>query len=274
MCIKLNIYPLYKNLSKIETKINILDLVKNADCFDEHYTPKHLSEYIWNINFSENYIKEELGKIVSVLSRSDIEKFISDCVKECQRKLKTEELSIFILPLLRNEITEVYFKFMNGIMASTPYKNIMIVFINTHDKNWKNYLKIAIFHEYTHCIRLNYFDPYSEEPNLIEYVIREGIGDVFVYKNLGKKSVWVEYSEGKEKNFYKTVIDNSNSKNRQLIMSILFGTNKIPKWTGYVIGFKIVKSFIESNNYTFDDIVKMSANEILRLSNLKDVAIH
>ena len=262
---KIKISHMYEYLLSIERKDEISNLIKNIRCFDEYYKPQYLSEYVWNLIFSESFDRKELEDVISILTKHkyEIEEEILDSISKCYQKLKTKKIYVFIFPIVRNEITKVYFKFMGGIAASCPYKSILLLFINPTTINWRNFMRVAVFHEYTHCIRLNYFNPYLEEPTLLEYIIREGIGDVFVYRNLGVKPIWVIYSQKKAKEFYKLIIKNKDSKNRALILKIMFGDGrKIPKWVGYAVGFNIVKSVMEENNLSFEKIIKMNASEI------------
>ena len=50
------------------------------------------------------------------------------------------------------------------------------------------------------------------------------------------------------------------------------GSEGIPRWTGFTIGFNIVQSFIKNHpNVRIDYLTDMDANEILAASNYNDI---
>ena len=55
-----------------------------------------------------------------------------------------------------------------------------------------------------------------------------------------------------------------NSRDKNAIKDFLFGKSEYKKWTGYSVGYWLVKEFIEkNNNLSWDEIIKTDPSDFI-----------
>ena len=154
---------------------------------------------------------------------------------------------------------------MSGVSGYTPDRNNILLFISAQ-KGWKTALKNTIAHEYAHtCAFANH-----KWISLLDSLIFEGIAENFRESIIGGKPArWSKALNKKQASvILMENIKNLNSINEKKYLQLFLGyNNKYKLWSGYSIGYQIVKSFIRKNNkLQWSEIVKLEPKEILRKS--------
>lgn len=160
---------------------------------------------------------------------------------------------------------------MFGVNGTTPYRNTFHIYIHPSPQNRKAFLREInhiVAHEYNHTIRFQYFQP-SFSSTILEGFVNEGLAENFRMEVLGGAiSPWagsLQYNDAK-KAFarIRPILHSTNNKDYR---DIFFADKKYPLWTGYAIGYQIVKSFLQKLPVVrWTEIIKLPSHEILERS--------
>lgn len=174
-----------------------------------------------------------------------IEMSFKEALEQIRNRIPISNIDIVIYDNPTHAIPEI------GIGGYAPTPNLIFVSIDPKFPNLKNSieneLKRTLAHELHHCVRsrsVGYGD------TLLEALVTEGLADHFnleVYG--GKPHPWdIALSEEQIKDYLEKAKTNFNDKNYDH-NSWFFGSKEkdIPRWTGYTLGFKIVKRYLEKN---------------------------
>lgn len=131
-------------------------------------------------------------------------------------------------------------------------------------KNFKEVFGSALAHELYHCMR---WRTRGREETLLEAMVSEGLADVFATEiTNGYMPLWIDalakaqiktFGERARKEYYNADYDRA---------LWFFGSNssEIPRWTGYSLGFHLVKKFFEKHpNKTSSDIYGAAAGDFI-----------
>ena len=132
-----------------------------------------------------------------------------------------------------------------------------IEFAVNQEKATENLISEMLVHELCHAARWGKNDEWIA--SLFDGIINEGIATYFeaeFIKNRNKRTV-----------FIKTILDRSNEENEKILdlvrdrldsneddyNKIFFtGNNKLPRWSGYSLGFYLVKKYLEKTGKTIE----------------------
>lgn len=154
-----------------------------------------------------------------------------------------------------------------GIGGFSPDSHKIYVYIDpTHlnlVKNIKKLVKSTVTHEFHHAIR-NRRIPYRTD-TLLGALVTEGLADHFDLElNGGEPPIWSQALSKDE-------IDQMYKKAEPLFTSTnynynawFFGSNEIPRWTGYSLGYKIVADYLIKNNKKASELVYVPASEFIK----------
>jgi uncharacterized protein YjaZ len=199
-------------------------------------------------------------------SERDILRVIKNTLPKCLIRLHSKSTWIFVFPTFNLFVK----KKMKGVTGSSFWKNTILLFIHPKIKNWQNPLIYTFIHEFTHSIENKYF-PISSSTTLLDNLIFEGRANNFVTsiltckpclgaKALNKTQCKKILRKLQEKNLL-------YSKSKKLYYSVFFEGKEYPLWTGYAIGYQIVKSFLRNNKgLTWEKILRLRPKEILKKS--------
>ncbi len=174
---------------------------------------------------------------------------------------------IFIFPTFRLFVKEKMF----GVDGITPYLNVINMYLYPKPQEPKSFfqeINNTTAHEYNHTIRFQYF-PLSSSTTLLDNLINEGLAENFRMAILrGKISPWAGALQLKEvERIFKKIKPFLRSTNLKNFHKIFFANKEYPLWSGYAIGYQIVKSFLKNNKkIEWEKIIQLKAKEILKRS--------
>lgn len=145
----------------------------------------------------------------------------------------------------------------DGVGGRTYASDFILISIN-EDKITENILAETLVHELCHAARWGKNDEWMN--TLFDGIISEGIATYFESEFVKNKS---------EKQFFlKTVVERSNEENEKIheelgsqlknerydYQTIFFnGNDKLPRWSGYSLGYLTVKKYLEKSGKTIEE---------------------
>ena len=199
-----------------------------------------------------------LGHALETIDSGGAKTIVEEALRRCAQALPRPDLAARVLLLPGDGQSRVLTSQMKGVIGVSVGAQATLIFLwPTGD--WERWLTYTISHEYVHLVRNLLFPrgvvggmlvyQKSQEPEtLLDAMVAEGIADAFaleLYPDLEPTWTHALTPEAEELVWPKVrrrlaVSDTSE------IRRVLFGDNdRIPVWTGYTIGFKIVRGYLE-----------------------------
>ena len=242
------------------------DLIKDIPRFKIGYagfrTKKRLKKHLILSVFGSGKIKK-IPKIN--FNKKIILKIIERSIKKCYKIFPLKPTRIFVFPSF-NTFKK---RRMQGIGGFCPGKSNILIDLNP-TSGWKNALEKVIYHEFNHSI-------VSLPPKkwaLIDSLIFEGLADNFIQHFCHEKlPPWSKALSLKEsKKFFKKIKNLLSLRSYKIHCQVFFENKKYPLWTGYSIGYQIVKSFLKKYKHLgWRKIMKLNPEEILEKSGFEQL---
>jgi len=194
------------------------------------------------------------------IKNKDTTKIINEILKECGGKIKLKEVIIAVYETDDSFVKEK----MGGVTGYARFKNIIQLEICSSVKAWKGELRNTIVHEYNHLCVYHYGNCGEK---LLDSIIFEGMAENFRDDVLGgKPSPWATaLSMTEMKNLLKRIKKMLGSKDRKIYNSLFFEGKKYKLWSGYSLGYHLVKQFRKNHKkLTWNNLVKVKPSEILK----------
>jgi uncharacterized protein YjaZ len=223
----------------------------------------------WDDEFFFKDFKERLGKNkskIKILTDKEKNK-ISELVLEytCKfnkiLKFRDTPLIIYIFPWYP---TEKLSKEMGGISAYATFHGVIHLYIDL-EKYSKKSLEETMTHELNH---LKYYENFENVFDLTiqDQIILEGLAECFRDDCLGGKSApWTKNLNKKE--LEKAIQDlqpHLGKVDWNLHNEIFYGSKKWKRWTGYSVGYYLVKKYLKSQRkVNWQKLMKMKSLEFL-----------
>lgn len=191
----------------------------------------------------------------------EIKTSCEEAIKKCEKYLDGK-IHIFLFPTF----DEFAIEKMNGVNGFCPWTNTIFIFINFTNQ-WKKYLKEAIIHELAHAL-----SPYSKSDTSIgSWLVLEGLAENFkdfIFPE--SQSKWTHaISETESQKILAEIKPFFRENNFNKYSEVFFGTGKYPLWTGYTIGYCIVKNYIKKYpNINWNELLRKNPKEILKKINI------
>lgn len=195
------------------------------------------------------YILNASGKLTS---RKDlIQQTVGVVVKKVRHKISLDNIDIVI----READNPKLLKDLDGIGAYCPSEHFVQLSIDTNHasfgKSPEKLIEKSLIHELHHAARRQ-AGVKIDKSSFLECMFSEGLADYFVYEITSDLPKWTTAINSKDK---KRLIERAkkiaSKKLTQQDYEDWFITgskkHKIPRWTGYALGFEIVKNFLEKN---------------------------
>lgn len=198
------------------------------------------------------------------LDQKIILEIIFRTIKKCKNTLPSKITNFYIFPSYSSFVKNS----MGGVSGYTPWKNTVLVFIDTTTENWKINLEATIVHEFLHSISRQY----HKWETLLDSLVFEGLAENFVQDVLvGELSPWSRSLNKKKSKVYFSKLKNKlHSSDYDIYKKVFFGNKEFPLWAGYAIGYNLVNEYLKIQDfYSWQELVKLSPIEIYKAIDFK-----
>ncbi len=245
----------------IEALIQDIDENQKNKCagFDKKEQLKEALGHKYNEENIRDY------KPLTTSEKKHIEKLIIQSFSSCNKTLSINKtLYVFVFPWFSSKGFEVF----NGSIGFAPANQVVHLFVDV-GKFTDKAIKDSVVHEYNH---LSYFEHHKLTYTILEGMILEGLAENYREELLEDSSKpWsIALTKNEAKKKLEELQPLLNTSDYYLYQKIFFGNNDYKRWTGYSIGYHVVKNFRKINPRTpWNKIISMTPEEILRESNFK-----
>jgi uncharacterized protein YjaZ len=262
--IKIKFYfPKIKPANKEELINNILKEIKNDKFlgyagFKKKKDLKWVLSYRWLTNFkSENY------RALSQEKKKKIENVIKKTIQICRKKLKVNKVYIFIFPWFPEDRDKVF----KGVIGYAPYEGVINLYLYPKKFNL-NSLKQTVIHEYNHLAFFFYqkiFRRRDYKWRIIDCLIFEGLAQNFEEDILKIRPVYSKaLSKSQVFDLLRKIKDKIYKVDRKFYIDLFFGSKKFKRWSGYTIGYFIVKEFRKKNkNLNWKNLIHLPSEKFI-----------
>jgi len=250
--------------SKKELVDRILEMMKKKESItyaghtDEEGLREGILKHLGNANI-EKY------KPLSKLQKEEIQKQIGETISECNKHLPLPTKNyVFVFPYLPAENEKVF----EGIMGVARYSCVFHLFISP--ELWSSkVLANTVAHELNHTIFYYYHYDDFNNYTLLDEMLLEGLAENFREQIVDKTpALWAIALNQKEALKTLDSMDDKllSSKEPKTIQGVLFGNERFKRWTGYSIGYWLVKKLIQKKpDLSWNEIMKLQPKEILKV---------
>ncbi len=255
----------------MQTKIKILTGNKDLSSDIEKYVPSlleqldaseikemgftsrdKLSDFIRNFMFSD--CSEEYLNVK--LPANQIEKIIRDCVDLCKGILLDEELKFYVFPT-RSKFT---IEKLGGSIGFCINKGIVFIGLYPLD-NIENNLNETVTHEIPHAVSKFYN---MSNMSVGEGIVFDGLAENYRESLKLRRGIITEnVSKSEAKKIFSDIRNSLADRSFEKYSEVFFGRGNYPLWTGYSIGYYLIKEYLKSKEFTWPEILRKDPNEIL-----------
>lgn len=211
----------------------------------------------------------ELYEPVSQEEQKNIEETIKSALDECQKHLTYPGVSVFVFPWITD--MEEMAESLGGVSGVVPSDGIVHLYVIPRKFDYKH-LKKAASHEFNHIVFYNNHGFPDEAGPIYKALIFDGLAENFEEFMDGKTPVAAQGTSKDEaaqilSKIYPHLETPISFEEDSFYRKLFFGSEEYKPWTGYTIGYEIVKSFIEDNpDLSWEDIMETEPSTILENS--------
>ncbi len=194
------------------------------------------------------------------LDEVKIIKTVTKAIKKCFDVLPEGITSIFVFPTFSQFVKEE----MSGTTGYAPWPDTILIFINPTSLQYDKALGETVGHEFNHAVFLRN----KKCATLSDSIIFEGLAEHFREQVIGgDQASWTKIfklDQAKVIFAEMKLINLLQSTDPEIRRGVFFGNEKYICWTGYAIGYYIVKSFLEDNpSLDWKEIMAKQPKDIL-----------
>jgi len=220
-------------------------------------TKENLNNYLRGAVFDKT---DDDYQYTFVLDEVRIIDTITKAVKKCSDILPGGISHIFVFPTFSQFVKEE----MSGTTGYASWSDTILIFINPTSLQYDKALSETVGHEFNHAVFLR--DKKCE--TVLDLIIFEGLAEHFREQIVGGDRVpWTKIFELNQARIIFSEIeleDLLQSTDPEIRRGIFFGNEKYICWTGYTVGYFIVRSFLENNpSLNWKEIMRRQPKEIL-----------
>jgi len=207
--------------------------------------------------------EKDFYKSIDIKKKTEIKNIIQKTISRCYRELPHPQtpIFIFVFPWFP---TKKSLKIFRGAFGTAPYVQTLHLFINPENLE-KKALKELLAHEYNHLV-FYYYHP-KKEYTLLEHIVIEGLAENFREEIMGgKPAPWSLVISNRETGSQLKKIGNLlKTKSLKVYKEVFFGSQKYKKWTGYSLGYQLIKEFRKNHpRISWQEIIRMKARDFLK----------
>jgi len=216
--------------------------------------------------FRNNKVKKRSFKHLArfKFQQSKIIRVIKNTLIKCRRLfIPGAPAKIFIFPCFSDFVD----KQQEGVCGFVPRQNVIHIYLSSNAVHFEKRLKYTVAHEFYHAISDKYCKKWNK--SILGSLISEGLANNFRIMAVGGAltSGLIALSKKQCQKVWPKIKKALNSKDPKTFQELFFENKKYPLWSGYALGYQIVKSFLKKNpRIRWTDIVKLSPSEILSKS--------
>ena len=219
---------------------------------------------------------ETLGQALQAADKDSPRSVVEDALRVGSQLLPRPDLAARFLLLPGDGDSKLMCQVMNGAMGITLGSQATLLFFWPM-AGWLNWLGYTTVHEYTHLVR-NHLFPRSlsggrlvyqktqEQETLLDAMVAEGISDALAQEACpGMIPAWATALDDDEiASVWPRVKRRLKASDPNLMRRFISGDgDRIPLWTGYSVGNRIVQSYLEHHPGTRpSNLVGMQASTI------------
>jgi len=220
-------------------------------------TKENLNNYLREAVFDK--VDDNNHQYTFILDEVKIIETVTEAIKKCSNVLPGGITGIFVFPTFSQFVKEE----MSGTTGYTPWLNTILIFINPASLQWDKALGETVGHEFNHAVFLRD----KKCTTLLDSIIFEGLAEHFREQIIGGgQAPWTKIFELNQAMviFSKMKLANLlQSTDPEIRRGVFFGNEKYICWTGYTIGYYIVKSFLKNNpNLGWKEIMNRQLKDI------------
>jgi uncharacterized protein YjaZ len=136
-----------------------------------------------------------------------------------------------------------------GIQGIASTKNLMF---GLHPESFiEGRMSKCFFHEFNHHARLQHF-PFFKKGTFLDWMVMEGLAEVYVQEKCPSEpmSPWTSSIDDQMAQDWLAKVSEFWMKKRNDVPNAhewFFGSETIPKWLGYGLGYRLARSFRQTN---------------------------
>jgi len=221
-------------------------------------TKENLNNYLREAVFDK--VDDNNHQYTFILDEVKIIETVTEAIKKCSNVLPGGITGIFVFPTFSQFVKEE----MSGTTGYTPWLNTILIFINPASLQWDKALGETVGHEFNHAVFLRD----KKCITLLDSIIFEGLAEHFREQIIGGgQAPWTKIFELNQARVIFSemkVVNLLQSTDPEIRRGVFFGNEKYICWTGYTIGYYIVKSFLKNNpNLGWKEIMNRQLKDIL-----------
>ena len=171
------------------------------------------------------------------ISDKEVKEIVEKNVRSVQNYIKEKEIFVYVFP----HSSDFVIKKMGGITGRTVWKDTIYIEVFAFE-NWKEKFSNVMIHELTHLIT-GYYGQFT----IGESLIHEGLAENFRESLLGGSEPWTKaISKIEVLKILKEIKSSMKIKDFNVYKEIFFGAGKYPNWSGYTIGYILVKDYLKN----------------------------
>lgn len=220
-------------------------------------TKENLNNYLRGAVFDKT---DDDYQYTFVLDEVRIIDTITKAIRKCSDVLPRRISHIFVFPTFSRFVKEK----MSGTTGYTSWSDTVLIFINPTSLQYDKALSETVGHEFNHAVFLR--DKKCE--TLLDLMIFEGLAEHFREQVIGgDQAPWTKIFELNQARIIFSEMELTNllqSTDPEIHRGVFFGNEKYVCWTGYTVGYLIVKSFLKNNpNLGWKEIMMRQPEEVL-----------
>lgn len=199
---------------------------------------------------------------VSGHSKEKIDTIIKTAFSKAEKIIGAKkDIHVFVFTSFNQRFKEKEF---GGVGGFTPWKGTIHLYIDSETFN-ESSLEETFLHELTHAL---YF--YQKLAHtILDQMIFEGLAENFTEQITNKRGAWTKVFDMSE---VRSIVNSLNpilkETNYELSDQIFFGSEKYKRWTGYSVGYWLVRNYIETEKISdWDRLLKTESVIFLKTLN-------